>query len=113
MRTVRWKDLMTRVSVKTTVGHLVAFAPPDARPSARGGAGFDGTSHANVASISYLGTNDGGIGVTEPGNGGSDESSADIVMKTGSTGTVGTSTDQSLIKGGKGLRDRSCLALLH
>ncbi len=61
--------------------------------------GAVGGKHNDVATIAYSGTNNGEIDVFELGNGGSDNLSADIFMIPGSTGTVGTSNNQSLVEG--------------
>jgi hypothetical protein len=61
--------------------------------------GAVGGSHNDVAKITYSGTNDGQIDVTELGNGGSDQLSADIFMTAGSTGSVGAANNESEIEG--------------
>ncbi len=62
-------------------------------------AGLVGGSHKDTGDITYSGTNDGQFGVTELGNGGSDQLSADVFMNPGSTGTVGTAGDESMVEG--------------
>jgi hypothetical protein len=61
--------------------------------------GLSGGPHNDVAQFSYSGTNNGQIEIEDLGNGGSDQLSADVYMVPGSTGTVGSSTDASVIKG--------------
>ncbi len=61
--------------------------------------GMIGGSHNDVANISYAGTNNGQIDLTVLGDGGSDQLSADIFMMPGSTGAVGSSGNNSVIKG--------------
>ena len=68
-------------------------------PAADLDVGMIGGSHNDVANISYQGTNNGEIDLTVLGDGGSDQLSADIFMMPGSTGTVGSSSNHSLIKG--------------
>jgi hypothetical protein len=58
-----------------------------------------GGTHNDVANVSYSGTNDGNIQITEIGNRGSDKLSADVYMVPGSTGTVGSSTSPSVVEG--------------
>ncbi len=61
--------------------------------------GLVGGSHNDIGTLTYSGTNDGEIDVTELGNGGNDQLSADIFMVPGSTGTVGAANDESVVKG--------------
>ncbi len=61
--------------------------------------GAVGGKHNDVATISYSGTNNGEIDVFELGNGGSEDLSADIFMIPGSTGSVGSSNNQSIVEG--------------
>ncbi len=61
--------------------------------------GAVGGKHNDVATVSYSGTNNGEIDVFELGNGGSDNLNADIFMIPGSTGSVGTSNNQSIVEG--------------
>ena len=60
--------------------------------------GMIGSKAKDTASVSYSGTNDGEVDITELGNGGNDQLSADVYMIPGSTGKVGSSSNVSTLK---------------
>ena len=64
-------------------------------------AGLIGTARNDVANVSYTGTNDGEIDVTEKGNGGADRLAANIFMTSTSSGKVGGSTPAEVTGSGK------------
>jgi hypothetical protein len=65
-------------------------------------AGLRGSTRNDVASVSYSGTNDGELDISEQGNGGNYQLSADVYMVPGSTGTVGSmNRPSSIIASGK------------
>ena len=68
-------------------------------------AGLVGSTLNDVGNVSYSGTNNGKLDIFEQGNGGNDQLSADVYMIPGSTGTVGSSTDPSVLKT-SGKKDR-------
>ena len=61
--------------------------------------GMFGGTHNDVANVTYSGTNDGEFALDLIGAGGSDQLSADVFMIPGSTGTVGTPTNNAIVKG--------------
>jgi hypothetical protein len=61
--------------------------------------GMVGGSHNDTGTLMYSGTNDGEIDVTDVGNRGNDQLSADIFMNSGSTGTVGAPNRESVVEG--------------
>ncbi len=88
-----------QTKLKTGPEHLSLQSTSKIGPDGVLDAGAVGGSHNDFASIGYSGTNDGQIDITELGNGGSDQLSADVFMIAGSTGSVGSSTNESEIKG--------------
>lgn len=60
--------------------------------------GFEGSPKHDTGSITYSGTNNGELDITELGNGGNDQLYADVYMIPGSTGTVGSSSQPSIVR---------------
>jgi hypothetical protein len=60
--------------------------------------GFKGSHKNDIGNVSYSGTNDGEFDVIELGNGGNDQLGADVYMIPGSTGTVGSSSQPSVLQ---------------
>jgi hypothetical protein len=60
--------------------------------------GMIGSKANDTANVSYSGTNDGELEITELGDGGNDQLAADVYMIPGSTGTVGSSGSPSTLQ---------------
>jgi hypothetical protein len=67
--------------------------------------GLNGSKRNDSASVSYKGTNNGELDITEIGNGGNDQFEADVTMVAGSTGTVGQGMFPSYLRT-SGKKDR-------
>ncbi len=67
--------------------------------------GLNGSKRNDRASVSYKGTNNGELDITEIGNGGNDQLEADVTMVAGSTGTVGQGMFPSYLRT-SGKKDR-------
>jgi len=67
--------------------------------------GLIGSKRNDSASVSYKGTNNGELDITEIGNGGNDQLEADVTMVAGSSGTVGQGMFPSYLRA-SGKKDR-------
>ena len=74
-------------------------------PDGEIGTGLIGSKRNDTASVSYKGTNNGELDITEIGNGGNDQLEADVTMVAGSTGTVGQGMFPSYLRA-SGKKDR-------